>query len=71
MNDSLHNLGMQYAKEVKNLDEMIVASRKRKGLAWKCGDRVEVARQECIIESHLEQRRDLMQISGHLRGYYL
>ena len=68
---SLHDLGAQYAKDVEALNEMIASCRQRKRLAWKRGDNEEVQRQERLIELHTEQRRDLMHISGRLRGYYL
>ena len=68
---SLYEMGMQYAAEADNLEEMIAACRERKRFAMRGGNSAEARRQERLIELHTQQRNDIVRLSAWLRSYYI
>lgn len=70
MDKSLHSMGMQYAQEAKNIENMIIACKERKRFAMCGGNSTEATRQERLIELHTQQRNDLLRLSAWLRNYY-
>ena len=67
---SLHSMGIQFAQEAEHVMQMITACKERKRFAMAGGNSTEAARQERLMELHMQQRKELLRLAAKLRNYY-
>ncbi|MDR2647726.1 MAG: hypothetical protein LBB67_06355 [Oscillospiraceae bacterium] len=68
--DSLAALGVTYQEEVKTLDAIMDACKRRLQRAQHLQDHTEIYRLQRLLRLHGEQRDDLLDIAYNLIHYY-